>query len=197
MSRGAGPSNKPKTYHFHTEWEDFFTMSFLSAFASSASVPLFTEEGKCGVAFSDCSLKQQHRLPSEKNAEKEKGNGKFATEASFWVSHFIKQEVIPRWRDGKRGTHWSSWVKTEILSLIIALQLSRSIVMQCRVAMAKDFTQQLLKDQFLTAVGRIYMCPVVHFYSDGVFWYRYKRGAVNSAANERTHARSGHILVIQ
>ena len=34
-----------------------------------------TEEGKCGAAFLDCSWKIRHRLPTEKRAEKEKGEG--------------------------------------------------------------------------------------------------------------------------
>ncbi len=83
-----------------------------------------TKEGKCGAAFSDCSWKIRHRLPAEKRAEKEKGEGTeipvVRTAVTFHTTYFKsesrhqsiissesrhrpKQKVLPRLRDGKRG----------------------------------------------------------------------------------------------
>ena len=56
MSGGAVPSKKPKTYHFHPEWEeDFFSQCLFEVRLSDLLIyHRYSKEGKCGAALSDC-----------------------------------------------------------------------------------------------------------------------------------------------
>ena len=107
MSGGAGPSKKPKTSHFHREWESFFfTVIFEVRLPHLPVYHRNTEEGKCGAAFSNydtnfppkselrkkmvkefkCHLSGQQSLFSQLTSKV-----KAATEASFRVSHLIEK----------------------------------------------------------------------------------------------------------
>ena len=50
MSVGAGPSKKPKTYHFHPEWEeDFFNNVIFEVHLSDWSIyHRYSKYRKCG-----------------------------------------------------------------------------------------------------------------------------------------------------
>lgn len=137
---------------------------------------------------------------------------KAATEASFRVSHFIvknkkffqDREMVKEafvaaaklvvFRDFKN--------KPEILSSIKVKKYSYT----AQGSHGRGFDQATLEGYrglrvFLTAIGRVnrreWHSPVVHFYSDDVSRYDCKRGAVNSTAHERTHARRENFSVFQ
>lgn len=55
MSEGAGPNKKAKTYHFHTEWEVDFFVTFEVCLPLLPVYHRNAKEGKCGVSFSDDS----------------------------------------------------------------------------------------------------------------------------------------------
>lgn len=111
MSGGAGPSKKPKTYHFHAEWEDnfFFTMSYSKCVCLICqSIVAIPKKGNVERHFrsvhknydTDCSLKSELRkrkvgeLKSQLIGQQSfftqlNSKAKAANEASFRVSHSI------------------------------------------------------------------------------------------------------------
>lgn len=177
MSGGAGPSKKPKTYHFHTEWEVdfFFTMSFSKCVCLICqSVIAIPKKGNVERHFrtvhknydtdfppkSELRRRKVKELKSQLSGQQsffsqQTSKAKAATEASFRVSHLIVKNK-KSFQDGEMVKE--AFVeaadslfkdfknKTEILSSIRALQLSRTTVTRRSEAMAEDLTKQLWKD---------------------------------------------------
>ena len=176
MSEGAGPSKKTKTYHFHTEWEEFFfTMSFSKCICLICQCTIaIPKKGNVERHFRTIHKKYDTDFPMKSELRKRKvrelkcqlsgqqsffrqhsSKARAATEASFRVSHLLVkhkksfqdgemvkeaflQAADPLFRDFKN--------KTEIVSSIKALQLSRSTVTRHSEAMAEDLTRQLWTD---------------------------------------------------
>ena len=58
MSAVAGLSKKPKTYHFHTEWEEDFFLDYVIFQVRLPHLSVchcYSKEEKCGAGFSDSS----------------------------------------------------------------------------------------------------------------------------------------------
>ncbi|KAL7376443.1 hypothetical protein ABVT39_008228 [Epinephelus coioides] len=111
MSGKAGPSKKPKTYHYHTEWEEdfFYTMSFSKCVClicqSTIALPkkrnverhFRTVHKNYDTEFppkSELRRRKVKELKSQLSGQQSFfsqliSKARAATEASFRVSHFI------------------------------------------------------------------------------------------------------------
>ncbi len=176
MSGGAEPSKKPKTYHFHSEWEDFFfTMSYSKCVClicqSTIAIPKKgnVEQHSRTVNKNydtDYLLKSELRKRKVRELKSQSSRrqsffsqltskAKAATEASFRVCHTIIKhkksfqdgEIIKEaFTEAADSLFRDFKNKPEILSSVKALQLSRSTVTRRSEVMAEDLTQQLWKD---------------------------------------------------
>ena len=175
MSGTAKPSKKPKTYHYHTEWEEdfFFIMSFSKCVCLICQCTIaLPKKGNVERHFRTAHKNYDTEFPPKSELRRKKlkelksqlsgqqsfftqvtSKAKAVTEASFRVSHFIVKKK-KSFQDGEMvkeafivaALFRDFKNKPEILSSIKALQLSRNTVTRRSKAIAEDLTRQLWKD---------------------------------------------------
>ena len=136
MSGAAGPNNKPKTNHFHAEWEEdfFFTMSFSKCICLVCQTTI--------AILKKGNVERQHCLSSKKWAEKEKGEG---TKITINRTTVVFHSGIHKQRPPSK--HHYRWVTMERC-------LSWCAVTQRCEVMASERCCRLRV--FLTAIRRVY-----------------------------------------
>ena len=154
-SRAAGLSKKPKTYHFHAEWEEdfFFTMSFLKCICLICRTTITVQKkGNVERHFWTVHKKYDTDFPQRSELRRRKvrelksqiirQQSFFKHKKSFQDKEMIKEAFV----EAADSLFQDFNKKPEILSSIKALQLSRSTVTQRCEVMVEDLTQQLQRD---------------------------------------------------
>ena len=169
-------AKKPKTYHFHEEWEEdyFFTMTHSKCVCLICKMSVFAKKGNLERHFTKRHLDYNTDYPpgSELRSEtvrqlkaelagqqatftKTTSKAKAATDASFRVSHMLIKNK-KSFQDGQvvkdaflvaaDSLFRDFKNKSEIITAVKSLQLSRNTVTRRCEMMAGDLMQQLKND---------------------------------------------------